>query len=124
MGETMDIKQLKERVLRAIDDDKEMILKVGGKIYNDPELGYKEFKSTEVVANFLDELGLDVEKNIAVTGCKSMIKGGKSGPNIAILAELDAIQCSSHKDASREGVVHACGHNIQIAGMLGAALGL
>ena len=120
----MDIKQLKEKVLQAIDDHKEMIFKVGEKIYRDPELGYKEFKSTEVVANFLDELGLDVEKNIAVTGCKATIEGGTSGPNIAILAELDAIQCSSHKDASRNGVVHACGHNIQIGGMLGAALGL
>ena len=72
---------------------------------------------------FLKELGLEVEENIAVTGCKARIKGGKPGPNVAILGELDAISCVTHKDAV-DCAVYACGHSNQMVGMLGAALGL
>ena len=120
----MNIKELKEKVVKAIDDNKELIKKVGRDIYATPEFGYKEFKSTETTINFLKDLGLEVEENIAVTGCKAVLKGGASGPNIAILGELDAISCVAHKDAVETGAVHACGHNNQSGGMLGAALGL
>ncbi|SFH81759.1 amidohydrolase [Tindallia magadiensis] len=120
----MDLNGLKAKVIKAIDDHREEIINAGKKVYETPEFGYKEFKSTETTAAFLESLNLDVERNIAVTGCKATIKGGKSGPTVAILGELDAISCANHEDAVETGAVHACGHHIQIAGMLGAVLGL
>ncbi|GAA0716851.1 amidohydrolase [Clostridium malenominatum] len=120
----MNINELKEKVVKAIDDNRELILKAGKEIYATPELGFKEFKTTEATASFLKNLGLEVEENIAVTGCKATLKGGKPGPNVAIIGELDAISCANHVDAVPGGAVHACGHNVQIAGMLGAALGI
>lgn len=120
----MNIKELKEKVIKAIDDNKELIIKASRDIYSTPEYGYKEFKSTETTVKFLKDLGLEVEENIAVTGCKAVMKGGKPGPNLAILGELDAISCATHEDAVETGAVHACGHSNQMAGMLGAALGL
>lgn len=120
----MNRKELKEKVIRAIDESRESIINVGREIYENPELGFKEFKTTEKAANFLKNLGLGVETNIAVTGCKAIIDSGKQGPNISILGELDSVSCADHCDAVEGGAVHACGHNIQVAGMLGAALGL
>lgn len=120
----MDKEQLKEICIRTIDENRETIINVGKKLYNNPELGYKEIQSTETVYNFLKGLGLEVEKNIAVTGCRARANGDKKGPKIAVLGELDAISCKEHRDANDKGIVHACGHNIQIAGMLGAALAL
>ena len=121
----MNKEQLKELVIKAIDDNREKILEVGRGIYQNPEYGYKEYKTTEAVANFLqDELGLEVERNIAVTGCKAITNEDKKGPHISILGELDGISCKEHKDSNEIGASHTCGHNIQIAGMLGAALGL
>lgn len=120
----MNINELKQRVIKAIDDNRDTILKAGREIYSTPEFGYKEFKSTATAVDFLKNLGLDVEENIAVTGCKAVLEGGKPGPNVAILGELDAISCVTHKDAVETGAVHACGHNNQMGGMLGAALGL
>lgn len=120
----MSRKELKEKVIRAIDESRESIINVGREIYENPELGFKEFKTTEKAANFLKNLGLGVETNIAVTGCKAIIDSGKQGPNISILGELDSVSCADHCDAVEGGAVHACGHNIQVAGMLGAALGL
>lgn len=120
----MDKEELKKICIRTIDENRENIINVGKKLYNTPELGYKEVQSTEIVYNFLKNLGIEVEKNIAVTGCRARINGDKKGPKIAVLGELDAISCKDHKDANEKGEVHACGHNIQIAGMLGTALAL
>ncbi|MGL5123643.1 MAG: amidohydrolase [Fusobacteriaceae bacterium] len=120
----MTKEQLKLKVVEAIDKNKDLIIKAGRDIYSTPELGYKEFKTTEKVANFLKELNLSVESNIAVTGCKSTIDSGKQGPNICIMGELDSVTCADHCDSKAGGAVHACGHNIQLGGMLGAALGL
>ncbi len=116
--------QLKLKVIKAIEDNKELIIDVGRDIYSTPELGYKEFKTTEKVANFLKNLNLTVESNIAVTGCKSILESGKEGPNICIMGELDSVTCADHCDSKAGGAVHACGHNIQLGGMLGAVLGL
>lgn len=120
----MNKNELKERVIKAIEENKERIIQASRAIYSTPEFGYKEFESTKMAVEFLKELGLEVEENIAVTGCKARIKGGKPGPNVAILGELDAISCVTHKDAVETGAVHACGHSNQMGGMLGAALGL
>ncbi|WP_042277122.1 M20 family metallopeptidase [[Clostridium] dakarense] len=121
----MNKQQLKDLVIKTIDDNRDKIIEVGRGIYETPEYGYKEYKTTEAVANFLhEELGLEVEKNIAVTGCKAVVNNDKKGPHVSVLGELDGISCKEHKDANDIGASHTCGHNIQIAGMLGAALGL
>lgn len=121
----MNINEIKERVIKAIDENRELILKAGKAMYDNPEFGYKEFKGTEIVSNyFKNELGLDVEEGIAYTGCRARANENAEGPKVAILGELDAISCSDHLDSNELGAVHACGHHIQIAGMLGAATGL
>lgn len=116
--------KLKLRVIEAIEDNKDLIIKTGRKIYENPELGFKEFETTRLVSNFFkNELNLEVTENICYTGCKTEINAGNTGPNVAVLGELDAIVCSQHKDALESGASHTCGHNIQIAGMLAVAAG-
>ncbi len=121
----MNKNELKERVLAAIEENKDTIIAVGRKIYSNPEFGYKEFETTKTVSDFFkNELGLEVEEKIAYTGCRARINEDKDGPKVAILGELDGISCSEHPDANSIGASHTCGHNVQIAGMLGAAVGL
>jgi amidohydrolase len=118
------IKQdLKQKIIQAIDDLEEQIIKTGDFLYKNPELGYKECKGTDYVARVLEEAGYGVEKNIAVTGVKAKIPEKRQGPTIAVLGELDAIVCKEHPDAQdKTGAVHACGHHIQTAVMTGVAL--
>lgn len=116
---------LKSKVISAIDDNKDIIINIGRKIYENPELGYKEFETTKLVKEFFEKkLKLDVVDNIAYTGCKAEINKNKVGPKIAVLGELDGIICNGHKDSLDSGVSHTCGHNVQIAGMLAIATGL
>lgn len=120
----MNIKEIKKQCLEAIDKNKDEIIKLGRDIYANPELGFKEFKSTELVSDLFEKNNIDVEKNIAVTGCKISINENVEGPTVAVLGELDSVVCFEHKDANEIGNIHGCGHNIQVAGMVGAALGL
>ncbi len=117
--------QLKRRVIEAIEDNKDSIIKIGRQIYENPELGFKEFETTKLVSNFFkNELNLNVTENICYTGCKAEINSHQIGPHVAVLGELDGIVCSQHEDALESGASHTCGHNIQIAGMLAVATGL
>lgn len=121
----MNIEELKKLCLDEIDKNRDKILEIGRGIYSNPEYGYKEFKTTELVSNFFEQdLGLNVERNIAITGCKATYNSKVKKPHIAILGELDAISCKEHKDANDIGASHTCGHNMQIAGMIGASIGL
>lgn len=121
----MTREELKERVIKAIEENKDSIIEVGRKIYHNPEFGYKEFETTKTVREFFkNELGLETEDKIAYTGCRARVNEEKEGPKVAVLGELDGISCKDHCDANSIGASHTCGHNVQIAGMLGAAVGL
>ena len=120
----MNKEELKKLVCDAIDQNQEGIHNITDHIYKNPELGYKEFETTELVSEYLHQLGLDVDKNIAITGCIAKAKSKNDGPNIAVMGELDSVICKDHKDAGKDGASHSCGHHIQIASMLGCAVGI
>lgn len=121
----MNISEIKKSICSEIDKKREKIISIGEEIYKNPELGYKERRTTELVFREFTELGLNPEKDIAVSGCQGRVDFSKNGPVIAVMGELDAVSCPEHKDADREtGAVHACGHNIQVASMIGAAIGI
>lgn len=116
---------LKKKVNDSIDAFQKEIIQIGTDIYHHPELGYKENYAGALAAAKLKELGLDVEESLGITGCRGKALGKESGPCIAVLGELDAVICREHPDSNPDtGAVHACGHHIQTASMLGAAMGL
>lgn len=120
----MEIKELKKLCLEEIDKNRDKIIDAGRKIYTTPELGYKEIETTKTAVEFLKSLNVDVVENIAVTGCMTTLNSDKQGPKIAVIGELDSVVCPEHKDSNEIGNVHCCGHNVQMGGMLGCALGI
>ncbi len=119
----MTKQELKLKIIHAIDNLGDRIIKTGKFLYENPELGYKEYNGTAHIAQVLEKAGYAVEKNIAVTGVKAQVLEKKEGPTLAVLGELDAIICKEHQDSdSKTGAVHACGHNIQVAAMAGIAM--
>ncbi len=121
----MNKEQLKKKVCQVIEDNKEKIINIGNEIFAHPELGYKEFKTAEIVKDVFEELGLSYRDEIARTGVIALANSENKGPNVAVMGELDAVVCPDHPHADPEtGAAHSCGHNAQIAGMLGAAIGL
>src|SRR6056297_1839277 len=121
----MRVEKLKKRVCKKIEENKDEIIKVVKEIYNTPETGYKETKTTNIVKKSFNNLDLKPEDNIAITGVKATIGRQNNNPHLAVLGELDALICRDHPDADIiTGAVHACGHNNQIGIMLGVAYGL
>ena len=119
----MEKEELKRRCLDVIDAHRAEIIALGNDVYKTPELGYKEFKTTERVAQAFREIGLEPETEIAYTGCK--VSTPKKGDvRVAVIGELDCVQCAEHPDSTPEGNVHACGHHAQLADLYGCAIGL
>ena len=118
--------QLKVRILEAIDRRAPEIIRIGETIRKNPELGFKEVKTARLVEETFKTLGLAPRAGLAFTGVRADVAGAAgAGPTFAILGELDALRVTGHPDADPQtGAAHACGHNAQVAGMLGAAMGL
>ena len=98
-----------------------------------PELSNREFKTSQYIKDVLENLGLEVQSDIAYTGLVAMIRGSQPGPLIALRADIDGLPVteelglpfSSKERATYQGnevgVMHACGHDAHIAILLGVA---
>lgn len=121
----MNKEQLKQKVMEQIDKDKQEYIEIGTKIYENPETGFREFKTTNLLVESFKNLGLKVDQNVAYTGCRAYGNSDKKGLKIAFLGELDSVINKEHPHSEDvKGAVHACGHNIQSAVMYGVASAL
>ena len=109
-----DIKSLKEELIALRRD-----------FHKHPELGFEEYRSSEIIANYLRECGLEVKTRIAKTGVVGLLRGSESGPTILLRADMDALPVKEENDVEYksvyEGKSHACGHDGHMAMLLVAA---
>lgn len=117
--------ELKEIVCAEIDRQAGLITAISDDIMRHPETGYRETRTAGVVAEQFRAMGLEPATGLARTGVKARMRGRSSGVTAAVLGELDGLVVPGHPLADPEtGAAHACGHNAQIASMIGAGLGL
>lgn len=93
-------------------------------IHENPELGFKEFKTAALVASELKKYGFSVYEGIAKTGVVGVLKKGNSKKSIALRADMDALdmcESSNLSYASKNGCMHACGHDGHTASLLMSA---
>ena len=104
---------------------KNTIIKTRRDIHKHPELSFKEFRTSKLVADKLESYGMQVERNIGKTGVVGTLSGNKQGKTIALRADMDALPIQETGDISyksiNDGVMHACGHDAHVAMLLGAA---
>ena len=114
-----------EKLLKAVEKNAEFIKNAQDYLWTIPEPGYKEFKTNAYMIEQFEKLGYILKKPENITGFSTEIDTGREGPTIAICAELDALYSQEHPATSKEtGCVHACGHHVQCAAMLGIASAL
>lgn len=89
-----------------------------------PELSEKEFETTQSIEKWLGEAGIKTRQTGLKTGVFADIKGGKSGPVVAIRADIDALPIEEQTGlpyaSTIKGVMHACGHDFHTAALIGA----
>ncbi len=117
--------ELKARVCAEIDRRADEIVSISADILAHPETGFFEKRTSAVVQQKFGEMGLAYEAGLAINGVKARMSGRGKGPPVGILGELDAIITRDSPVADPEtGAAHGCGHNAQIASMIGAGIGL
>ncbi|HUA15677.1 MAG TPA: amidohydrolase [Verrucomicrobiae bacterium] len=102
-------------------------------IHQNPELSGHEVKTAEKLAEHLRKAGYEVTEDVGGTGIVAILKNG-AGPTIMLRTELDALpveektglpyasKVHTKDDAGQEvGVMHACGHDLHMAALLGTA---
>jgi amidohydrolase len=101
--------------------------------HQNPELGNREFRTSKIVAEHLQKLGLEVRTNVAHTGVVGVLRGGRPGPVVALRADMDALPVTEEVDlpfkstvktqynGQEVGVMHACGHDNHVAILMGVA---
>ena len=98
-----------------------------------PELSNREYKTAAYIAEYLQNLGLQVQTGVAKTGVVAVLDSGKPGPVIALRADIDGLPVLEESDLPYKSlqtgefngntvpVMHACGHDTHIAMLMGAA---
>lgn len=93
-----------------------------------PELSFEEVRTPQLIAEFHRNLGLEVRTEVGGRGVVATLRGGKPGRTVALRADFDALPIDDEKDVPYKstvpGVMHACGHDIHTAGLLGVAKAL
>ena len=117
--------EVKQRVCDAIVAGQDRLRALASAIMDEPELGYKEHKTSQKVQDMFTELGIPFTTGHAITAVKGRLQGGTSKKTVAMIGELDAIVCHRHPKADPlTGAAHCCGHNVQIANLFAVAMGL
>lgn len=103
----------------------EEVLAIRRHLHANPELSFEEHNTAKFIESKLKQLGFEGVKRVAGTGVTFTLKGGSPGKTIALRADIDALPIREQNDVSykstNEGVMHACGHDVHTASLLGAA---
>jgi len=95
-------------------------------LHENPELGFQEFHTTEMLKKWLAEKGIPILPFDLKTGAAAEITGGRPGPTIALRADIDALPIKEETEvpfhSKKDGCMHACGHDFHTTAILGAAI--
>lgn len=94
-------------------------------IHRQPEIGFEEHKTSALIESVLQDLGIEVIRYPNSTAVVGILKGGMPGRTIALRADIDALPLQELADLEFKsevpGVMHACGHDVHTAVLMGAA---
>jgi amidohydrolase len=121
----MNAEALKKKACEHIDQRRDEMIAIAHRMLKQPELGYREVKTAALVKEAFQKLNLPIREGLALTGIEGTLSGKEVGPTVVVMGELDSVMEKSSPLADPvTGAAHLCGHHIQVASMLGTAMGL
>lgn len=127
------VEELRSEIDRLVAEVTDKTVSFRRDIHEHPELGNREFRTAGLVAEHLRSLGIEVRTEVAHTGVVGVLRGGLPGPVVALRADMDALPVTELTDVpfaskvrteyngQEVGVMHACGHDVHTAVLMGAA---
>lgn len=114
-----------EKLVLLVEKHRQLMFDTERYIWKHPEIGYKEWNTTEYLIKKFEDLGYEVTRPNDITGFIADLDTGRPGPKLAIIGELDSLMCETHPEADPvTKAVHACGHHCQTTALLGCAAAL
>lgn len=116
---------LKEKISRLAEEIHQDVISNRRHLHANPELSFEEYQTSAFIKSKLQELGISCQ-DMAGTGVVALIKGSRpSDKVVALRADMDALPILETNDvpykSKREGVMHACGHDVHTSSLLGTA---
>lgn len=116
---------MEKQVWNIINLIKNEMINLGENIFENPELGFKEFETNKLICKIFDKYDISYKNDIAITGIKATLDSGKEGPHVGLLCEIDSVPSTDHKYlGKKDQCAHSCGHYAQIGIILGAFIAL
>ncbi|WP_227939517.1 M20 metallopeptidase family protein [Alkalihalobacillus deserti] len=119
---------MKKIAFKEIENIFEDLVHIRRDLHMYPELSFEEQRTPAIIANYLRECGLEVKTEVGGRGVTALLEGGKPGKTVALRADFDALPIQDEKSVPYKskisGVMHACGHDIHTASLLGVAYAL
>lgn len=116
---------MRDRIIELSDRYEDSVLTLRRDIHADPELSFKEARTAQRVKEALEALGLTVCCGIAGTGLIADMQGKAPGKTLLLRADMDALPLQEDNDlpfcSKNPGVMHACGHDVHTANLVGVA---
>lgn len=114
-----------DKILKKINENIEKIIEIRRYLHKYPEVSFEEYKTAKYISEFYEGKGVDVKKNVGGNGIIVTIDSGKPGKVMGIRADFDALPIKEETElefsSKNEGVMHACGHDVHTACLLGLA---
>jgi amidohydrolase len=108
-----------------LDGANDAMIDLRHNLHQHPELSFLEVRTSEVVTNRLRELDWQIEHCPTPTGVVATLRTGRPGKTVMIRADIDGLPVYEERDLAykslTEGVMHACGHDVHTAALLGLA---
>lgn len=106
-----------------VDQGRDLIAAAEKTIWENPELGFEEWKTHAYMKAEFEKMGYTVVEFGNIPGFYADVDTGKPGPKVVLMGEMDALLLPTHY-AAVNGNAHACGHHAQCAALMGAAYAL
>lgn len=94
-------------------------------LHQHPELSFQEFETSKYLIDKLGSWGIEIDQKWVKTGFSVVIDSGKEGATIALRADLDALPIHEKNEVEyrscRDGIMHACGHDVHASCLMGVA---
>ena len=119
-----------EIAMKSIDRQRPVLERIAEQIWQNPELGFEEYKASGWIADELERNGFQVERGVVNIPTAVKATYGEGHPIIGLLGEYDCLpglsqKTKPEKDPVVEGAPgHACGHNLLGVAHMGAAIAI
>ena len=116
---------LVEKVKSLSEEYFEDILSIRRHIHANPELSFEEHNTAKYIEETLAGFGIQNIQRIGKTGVTFCLDGKEPGKTLALRADIDALPILEENDvpykSTKDGVMHACGHDVHTSSLLGVA---